>query len=144
MTELIDHPGLAPDTPGYPNCSQAKSYLVDFLRRGKRSFYRTKHYACYQYDPALRVLVIRLVTGIFEVRAYPKASDTEFSFEEALKAAEFRAWLFAYDYRTGQINLITDSQGESTEIYKLIRLGIKTRGKLSYASQSYLSIPTKD
>ncbi|GAJ10554.1 unnamed protein product, partial [marine sediment metagenome] len=58
----------------------------------------------------------------------------------ALKAEEFRAWLFAYDYRTHSLYYITGSQRESIELYRLIKLGIKTKGKLSSASQRYLSI----
>ncbi|GAI71858.1 unnamed protein product, partial [marine sediment metagenome] len=143
-TELIDHPELATDTPGYPNYAQAKSYLVDFLGQSKRAVYRTKHHACFQHSTTLRVLVIRLITGIFEVRAYPQASDTDFSFKELLKVNEFRAWLFAWDYRTRQIYYITGSQGESSELYELIKWDIEKKGKLSSASQSYLSIPTKD
>ncbi|GAI70369.1 unnamed protein product [marine sediment metagenome] len=140
MTKLLNRPRIAFGVSRYPNYAQARSYLVDFLGQSKRAVYRTNHYACYQHAPSLRVLVIRLVTGIFEVRAYSQAGNACFNFEEALKVKEFRAWLLAWDYRTRQTYLITDSQGESLELYELIRLGIKTEGKLSSASQRYLSI----
>ncbi|GAH26819.1 unnamed protein product [marine sediment metagenome] len=143
MTELIDRLLIAFEVSRYPNYSQARAYLVNFLRRGKRAFIRTKRYAYYQHSPSLRVIVIRLVPGIFEVRAYPVDGFCFVTLEEVLKAEDFRAWLFALDYRTSQINYITGSQREGIELYKLIRLGIKKKGKLASASQSYLSIPTQ-
>ncbi|GAI83393.1 unnamed protein product, partial [marine sediment metagenome] len=45
MTEHIDHPRLATEVSRYPNYSQARAYLVNFLRHGRKAFYRTKHYA---------------------------------------------------------------------------------------------------
>ncbi|GAI95529.1 unnamed protein product [marine sediment metagenome] len=141
MGELIDHPGLTPAVKGYPNYTQAKSYLVDFFKQGWSVKNHALHHFCYQHAPGLRVLVIRLVTGIFEVRAYPHASGENFLFEEALEVEEFRAWLFAYDYPTRQINYIAGSLGKGIKLYKRIRLDIEKKGKLAKADQGYLSIP---
>ncbi|GAI63930.1 unnamed protein product, partial [marine sediment metagenome] len=83
----------------YPNYAQAKAYLVNFLRHGRRAFIRTKHYAYYQHSPSLRVIVIYVKANILEVRAYPVDGFMFANLDEALKAQDFRAWLFAYDDR---------------------------------------------
>ncbi|GAJ13503.1 unnamed protein product, partial [marine sediment metagenome] len=51
MTEAIDHQGLGNEVSRYPGYSQARGYLVNFLRRGRRAFIRTKRYAYYQHSP---------------------------------------------------------------------------------------------
>ncbi|GAI39585.1 unnamed protein product, partial [marine sediment metagenome] len=65
------------------------------------------------------------------------------SLEEALKVEDFRAWLFALDYRTSRIYYITGSQRLGIEHYKGVKLGIKRKGKLAGASQGYLSAPRR-
>ncbi|GAI59511.1 unnamed protein product, partial [marine sediment metagenome] len=77
--------------------------------------------------------------NILEVRAYPVDGYYFATNEEALKVEDFRAWLFAYDYRYRSIHYITGSQRVGIELYKLIKLGIKKKQKLATASQSYLS-----
>ncbi|GAH99342.1 unnamed protein product, partial [marine sediment metagenome] len=96
----------APQTTGvskYPNYPQAKAYLVNFLRHGRRAFLRTKRYAYYQHSSTLRTIVIRLAHDIYEVRSYPVDGFMFANLEEALVAEDFRAWLFTYDYRNRSI-----------------------------------------
>jgi len=124
----------------YPNYAQAKAYLVNFLRHGRRAFLHTKRYAYYQPSGSLRVIVIRLRHGIFEVRAYPVDGYYVASIEQALAAEEFRAWLFALDYRNRSIYYITGSQREGIGLYKLIKQAIKSKRKLARASQAFLRL----
>lgn len=127
----------------YPNYLQARAYLVNFLKHGRRAFIRTKRYAYYRHSPSLRVLVIYVVRNILEVRAYPGNGFPVVSIEEALRAEDFRGWLFAYDYRTRSIYYITGSQRQGIGLYKLIKQAIKSKRKLTRASRSYLSHPNR-
>lgn len=140
MTELIDRLLIAFEVSKYPNYSQARAYLVNFLRRGRKAFIRTKRYAYYQHSPSLRVIVIRLVHGIFEVRAYPFDGLCFVTLEEVLKAEDFRAWLFALDYRTNRIYYINGSQRLGIEGYKGVKKAVSEQPKLAKADQTYLSI----
>lgn len=121
----------------YPNYAQARAYLVNFIRHGRRAFIRTKSYARYQHSPSLRVIVIYVAKNVLEVRAYPVDGFFFATIEEVLEAEEFRGWLFAYDYRTRSIYYITGSQRIGIELYKLVKAAIKQKRKLARASQSY-------
>jgi len=137
MTLETGPPVQRPLVSKYPNYAQAKAYLRNFLRQGRRAFIRTKRYAYYQHSPSLRVLVIRVERNILEVRAYPVDGFYFTTIEEALSAEDFRAWLFALDYRYRKIYYIIGSRRVGIELYKLIKRGIKSKGKLASASQSY-------
>ena len=140
MTLVAPHPTLALGVSRYPNYAQALAYLRNFLRRGRRAFIRTKSYAYFQHSPSLQVLVSRLAPQIFEVRAFPVDGLICATLEEALAAEEFRGWLFTLDYRTNRIYYITGSQKEGVELYKLIRLAIRRKGKLTGASRYYQAL----
>lgn len=134
MTQVIDLPTPTAQVSRYPIYPQARAYLRNFLRRGRRAFLRTKRYAYYQHSPSIRVIVIRLIPGIFEVRAYPVDGFCFASLEEALKADEFRAWLFALDDRYRKLYYIAGTQRVGTDLYALIKQALKLRGKLANAS----------
>jgi len=130
-------PTLTTGVSRYPNYAQARAYLRNFLRHGRRAFIRTKHYAYYQHSPSLRVLVIYVERNILEVRAYPVDGFFFATIEEALSVEDFRGWLFALDYRYRKIYYITGSQRVGIELYSLIKRGIKKKGKLATTSQGY-------
>ncbi|GAI79811.1 unnamed protein product, partial [marine sediment metagenome] len=132
-----------PLVSSYPNYAQAKAYLKNFLKHGRRAFIRTKRYAYYQHSPSLRVIVVYVKKNILEVRAYPVDGFCFANIEEALRVEDFRAWLFVYDYRYRSINYITGSQREGIELYKLIKWGIKRKGNLARASYHYSSHPNR-
>ena len=140
MTIAATKPTLPLEVSRYPNYAQALAYLRNFLRHGRKAYLRTKRYAYYQHSPSLQVIVIRLALGIFEVRAYPPDGLICATLEEALAAEEFRGWLFTLDYRTNRIYYITGSQKEGVELYKLIRLAIRRKGKLTGASRYYQAL----
>ncbi|GAH69675.1 unnamed protein product, partial [marine sediment metagenome] len=115
----------------YPNYAQARAYLANFIRHGRRAFLRTKSYAYYQHSPSLQVIVNYVARNILEVRAYPVDGFKVATIEEAQRAEDFRGWLFVYDYRTPSIHYITGSQREGIELYKLIRTAIRQKRKLA-------------
>ncbi len=132
---------IATKVSKYPNYVQAKAYLKNFLKHGRRSFIRTNRYAYYQHSGSLRVIVIRLVHDIYEVRAYPTDGFLVESIEEALRAEDFRAWMFTYDYCNRSIYYITGTQRVGIDTYRQVKQAIKKKGKLARASRAYLSHP---
>ena len=138
MTLVAPHPTLALGVSRYPSYPQAKAYLRNFLRRGRRAYFRTKGYARFKHSLSIEVIVKRQVPAIFEVRAYPWGNLYVSTLEEALAVEEFRAWLFAYDYRTRSTYYITGSQRVGINGYKAIKRAIKKKRKLATASHSYL------
>lgn len=143
MTTVAPPPTLGIELSRYPSYARARAYLVNFLKRGRRAFIRTKRYAYYQHSPSLRVIVIRLAPGIFEVRAYPVDGYSFATLDEARLAEDFRAWLFALDYRTRNIYYITGSQREGIYLYKLIRLAIRHKQSLARATPYYRTLPVE-
>ncbi len=141
MSWLVKPAEPRPLVSKYPNYAQARAYLVNFLRHGRKAFIRTKIYAYYQHSPSIRVLVIYVKRNILEVRAYPVDGFVFASIEEALRAEDFRAWLFVYDYRYRSISYITGSQKEGIKLYKRIKQGVKSEGNLARASYHYSSHP---
>ncbi|MBA7581968.1 hypothetical protein ES708_23885 [subsurface metagenome] len=97
MSLVVEHAEQRAKVSKYPNYPQAKAYLVNFLKHGRRAFLRTKRYAYYQHSSSLRTIVIRLAHDIYEVRTYPIDGFCFATIEQALAAEEFRAWLFTYD-----------------------------------------------
>ncbi|GAI26689.1 unnamed protein product [marine sediment metagenome] len=143
MTRVAPHPAQTLEVSRYPNYAQALAYLVNFLRHGRRAFIRTKRYAYYQHSSSLCVLVIRLAPAIFEVRSYPVDGYCFASLAEALKAEDFRAWLFALDYRYHSITYITGSQRVGIDRYKQVKKAIKDKRILARASQGYPNHPNR-
>jgi len=141
MTRVATQPVPVVGISNYPNYAQARAYLKNFIRHGRRAFIRTKRYAYYQHSGSLRVIVILLAHDIYEVRAYPWSVLYVATIEQALAAEEFRAWLFAYDYHNRSIYYITGSQRVGIDNYRQVRQAIKKGQKLDRASQSYLSHP---
>jgi len=139
MRVVSTQPRPAVAVSRYPNHAQAKAYLVNFLKHGRRAFIRTKRYAYYQHSSDLRVLVIYVARNILEVRAYPVDGYHFATIEEALRAEDFRGWLFAYDYRNHSIYYIAGTQRIGIELYKFVRLGIRKKGNMARASRAYLS-----
>jgi len=137
MSEAPPHPVLATQVSKYPNYPQARAYLNNFLRHGRRSFIRTHRYAYYKYSLSILVIVIRLKPGIFEVRAYPVDGYYVATLEEAQKVHDFRAWLFTLDYRTRSIYYIIGSQTIGVERYNQVKQLIKSNRTLVLASQAY-------
>ena len=125
MTQVIDHPAPSAQVSRYPIYPQAKAYLSNFLRHGRRALIRNKKYAYYQHSPTIRVLVIRLVHDIYEVRAYPWGELLVSTIEEALSIPQFVGWIFAYDYRTKRIAYITSTIRAGIDKYKLTKRAIK-------------------
>jgi len=138
MSVAVEQARPRTEVSKYPNYVQAKAYLINFLRHGRRSFIHTKSYAYFQHSSSLRVVVIRLIRGVFEVRAYPMDSLYVATIKQALKVEDFRGWIFALDYRNRSIYYITGTQRVGCQLYKLIKQAIKSRRKLARASQAYL------
>ncbi len=137
MSVAVEQARPLAEVSEYPNYAQAKAYLKNYLRHGRRSFIHTKRYAYFQHSSLLRVIVIRLVRDIYEVRAYPMDTLYVATIEQALNAENFRAWILASDYRNHSIYYITGTQRVGTQLYKLIKQAIKSKRKLSRASLAY-------
>ena len=137
MTEAQPRPTLAAQLSKYPIYGQARAYLKNFLRHGRRSFVRTKRYAYYQYSPSIRVIVVRLKPQIYEVRAYPQNAFCVATLEEGLKVQDFRAWLFAHDQRNRNVYYIIGSQAVGVEHYNQVKRAIKAKPTLALASPTY-------
>jgi len=120
----------------YPNYSQAKAYLLDYLGHGRRSFLRTRRHAYYQHSLSIHVIVMRLNRHLYEVRAYPVDAFIVATLEEALKVQDFRAWLFAYDRRNRTTYYIIGSQKVAIEHYNQAKRDIKNNRTLALASQA--------
>ncbi|GAI60496.1 unnamed protein product [marine sediment metagenome] len=131
---------IATEVSKYPNYLQAKAYLRNFLRHGRRAFLRTKRYAYYQHSPTLRVIVIYVSKNILEVRAYPVDGFLFATIEEAVRAEDFRGWLFTYDYRNRSIYYITGSQRVGIDNYRQVKRAIQKERELARASQAYLAL----
>jgi len=136
MSEARPHPTLATHVSKYPTQSQAKVYLRDFLTGSVRAFLQTARYAYYQHSPSIQVIIIHLKRHIYEVRAYPVDAFFVSTLEEALKVHDFRAWLFALDYRTRSIHYIIGSQRIGVQRYKQAKRAIKSNPTLAAASQA--------
>ncbi len=132
---------IATEVSKYPNCAQARAYLRDFLKHGRRSFIRTDRYAYYQHSSSLRTIVIRLVHDIYEVRSYPVDGFMFADLEEALAAEDFRGWIFSYDYHAKKISYFTGSQRIGIDNYRQVRQAIKKGRELARVSRAYLSHP---
>ncbi|GAI81822.1 unnamed protein product [marine sediment metagenome] len=137
MTKLINHPALALKVSQYPNYAQGLACLRNFLRGGRRAFFRNNGMAYFRHSSSLRIIVIRLVPHVYEVRAFPVGYFNVYGIKEALAVEEFRGWLFVLDPRTGRIYYMTGSQKEGVEFYKLIRLAIRHKGTLTKGGRFY-------
>ncbi|GAI62473.1 unnamed protein product [marine sediment metagenome] len=137
MSKAPAHRTLSAHVSKYPVYGQARAYLKNFLRHGRRSFIRTKRYAYYQHSPSIRVIVIRIAHHIYEVRAYPVDDFHVATIEQALKVHDFRAWLFCYDYRTRSIYYIIGSQTTGVKHYSQVKRAIKSNRTLAQASRNY-------
>ncbi len=134
MSIAVEQPQQRTLVSRYPNYAQARAYLRNFIRHGRRAFIRTKRYAYYQHSPSLQVIVIYVARNILEVRAYPVDGYCAATIEEALAAEELRAWLFAHDYCHHKIIYITSTQRVGIKRYKLFKAALKNKGVLARAS----------
>ena len=121
----------------YPNYVQAKSYLVNFLGRGRRHYFKTSQYAKYQFSSTIGVIVICLAPHIYEVRAFPLDSFIVGSLEEAQAVDPFRGWIFAQDPRSRSTTYITGTMREGVELYNLHRKAIRHEATLTRADFYY-------
>ena len=137
MAKAQPRPTLAAHLSKYPIYGQARAYLKNFLRHGRRPFLRTKRYAYYRHSPTIQVIVIRLKPQIYEVRAYPVDGYYVATLEEALKVQDFRAWLFARDDRNRNVYYIIGSQAVGVEHYNQVKRAIKAKPTLALASRTY-------
>ncbi|GAI67798.1 unnamed protein product [marine sediment metagenome] len=137
MSKAPAHRTLSAHVSKYPVYGQARAYLKNFLRHGRRSFIRTKRYAYYKYSLSILVIVIRIAHDIYEVRAYPVDAFFVATLEQALKLHDFRGWLFCYDYRTRSIHYIIGSQTTGVKHYSQVKRVIKSNRTLAQASQAY-------
>jgi len=137
LSKAPAHRTLTAHVSKYPVYGQARAYLKNFLRHGRRSFIRTHRYAYYKYSLSILVIVIHIAHDIYEVRAYPWDTFCVATLEQALKVHDFRAWLFCYDYRTRSIYYIIGSQTTGVKHYSQVKRAIKSNRTLAQASQAY-------